>query len=157
MLSLEYYAAEAQRMEMEENMLGFKKAIANIAIHCVALYSYVYWSAGVVKTLLTETTLASKFNLQSDAEGCQDGGDQDPFDLDDFDDLEPEPRGSDRNRAVRHLKSILAWHAALESLSSSKYSKITGGELALGFLVIPDASFDIVNSDGVCEAYSRSL
>jgi hypothetical protein len=49
-------------MESEGDTLGFKRAIGKVSDCCGALYCYVSWSAGVVKTLLTKTTLASKFN-----------------------------------------------------------------------------------------------
>lgn len=61
-LALESHAAEAQKMESEGDTLGFKRAIGKVSDCCGALYCYVSWSAGAVKTLLTKTTLTSKFN-----------------------------------------------------------------------------------------------
>jgi hypothetical protein len=42
---------------------GFKKDLAMIAYWCHTLHRYVNWSARIVETLLTETSLSSVFNL----------------------------------------------------------------------------------------------
>ncbi|KAG1736312.1 hypothetical protein EDB19DRAFT_1829943 [Suillus lakei] len=108
------------------------------------------WGAGVVKTLLTETTLASKFNgFTTDAE--------DLYDSDESDDLEPESYESSGSRVLRHLTDIVASHAAIASLLTPICSKIIRGELSLGLLEIPHTSFDIAHLDDICEAYFTAL
>lgn len=141
-------------MESEGDTLRFKRAIGKVSDCCGALYCYVSWSASVVKTLLTKTTLASKFNgFTTDGNGGQDGGDKDLCDSDESDDLDPEPHESSGSRVLRYLKGIVAWHAATASLLTQKYSKIIHNELSLSLLEIPHASSDIANFDDICEAY----
>jgi hypothetical protein len=53
---------EAQNIENEGDALGFKRAMGEVSDWCTALYCYISWDAGVVKTLLTKTTLALKFD-----------------------------------------------------------------------------------------------
>ncbi|KAG1774532.1 hypothetical protein EV702DRAFT_529056 [Suillus placidus] len=72
-LKLESHAAEAQKMESEGDMLGFKTAIGTVSDCCTALYCYISWGTGVVKTLLKKTTLPSNFNgFTTNADGGQD-------------------------------------------------------------------------------------
>ncbi|KAG1763187.1 hypothetical protein EDD22DRAFT_846599 [Suillus occidentalis] len=73
----EFHAEEAQKMESDGESLGFKRAIGKVSDCCGALYHYVSWSAGVVKTMLTKTTLAFKFNgFTTGGDGDQDGEDK---------------------------------------------------------------------------------
>lgn len=99
-LTLESHAVEAQKMENERDTLGFKTAMGKVSDYCAALYCFVSWGAGVVKTLLTKTTLASKFNGFT----YGDGGDEDLYDSDESDDLNPEPRELSGGRVLRYLK-----------------------------------------------------
>ncbi|KAG1892017.1 hypothetical protein F4604DRAFT_1640851 [Suillus subluteus] len=148
-LMLERYAAEAQKMENEGDTLGFKTAMTQLS-DCAALNCFVSWGADVVKTLLTKTTLASKFYGFTDGQGDN----EDLYDSDESDNLNPEHRESSGGRVLRHLKGIAAWHAAIASLTTPTYSKIIRSELSLSLLEIPHASFDIANLDDIYEASS---
>lgn len=103
-LMLENHAAEAQKMENEGDTVGFKTAMAQVSDCCAALYCFVSWGADVVKTLPTKTTLASNFNGFTDGNG----GDEDLYDSDESDDLNPERYESSGGRVLRHLKGIVA-------------------------------------------------
>ncbi|KAG1805175.1 uncharacterized protein BJ212DRAFT_1469153 [Suillus subaureus] len=144
-LTLESHAVEAQKMENEGDTLGFKTAMGKVSDYCAALYCFVSWGAGVVKTLLTKTTLASKFN------GFTNGDDL--YDSDESDDLNPEPHESSGRRVLRYLKGIVAWHAAISIAYDADIFQITRSELSLSLLEIPHASFDIANLDDIYEAY----
>ncbi|KAG1873600.1 hypothetical protein DFJ58DRAFT_759202 [Suillus subalutaceus] len=147
-LMLERYAAQAQKMENEGDTLGFKTAMTQLSNCCAALNCFVSWDADVVKTLLTKTTLASKFYGFTDGHG----EDEDLYDSDESDDLNAESRESSGSHVLRHLKGIVAWHAAIASLTTPTYSKIIRSELSLSLLEIPHASFDIANLDDIYEA-----
>ncbi|KAG2042032.1 hypothetical protein BDR03DRAFT_978763 [Suillus americanus] len=138
-LMLENHAAEAQKMENEGETLGFKTAMAQVSDCCAALYCFVSWGADVVKTLPTKTTLASNFNGFTDGNG----GDEDLYDSDESDDLNPE----------RYESS----GGPVASLTTPTYSKIIRSELSLSLLEIPHASFDITDLDDIYEASFKAL
>jgi len=51
------------------------------------------------------------------------------------------------------LLAILAWQAAVVTLSSPTYSKITRGDLAIGLLEVPYCGSDIANLDDICQEF----
>ena len=53
--------------EARENNLTDKETVGLNEVHrwCYCLFAYVYWKEGVIKTLLTKTSLAHAFNLRS--------------------------------------------------------------------------------------------
>lgn len=157
-LELESYATEAQKRESEGDTLGFKSAMDTVSNRCTALFCYLTWGASVIKTLLTKTTLASNFNgFTPGGIPGQDVGDEDLYDPDESDDLNPEPYESSGGRVLRYLKSIIAWNTAIASLTTPIYSKIIRSELSLSLLEVPHASSDIANLDETCDAYFNSF
>ncbi|KAG1889553.1 hypothetical protein F4604DRAFT_1569243 [Suillus subluteus] len=163
-LLLESGAAEAQRMEEEKNTLGFKEAVDRVSDHCLMLLRYIYWKASIVETLLTKTTLASTFgklpcDLKVDSHSsycCQTNClNVDMYDSTESDDLLPEPCESDGHCVLRHLKAIVAWHMAVETLCSSRNSQVAHGKLVLGLLDVPHCGFEIASLDDIYEEYFK--
>ena len=61
--NLEDIVGTAADKKRKNDVEGFKKDLAMVAYWCHILHRYVNWSARIVETLLTETSLSSVFNL----------------------------------------------------------------------------------------------
>ncbi|EDR06078.1 uncharacterized protein LACBIDRAFT_294726 [Laccaria bicolor S238N-H82] len=90
---------------------------------CYCLHAYVHWKEGIVKTLLTRTSLAHAFDLpaplnrRGDAEPeMRREPDESDGQQDELAEMRREPNESDGQQVLRHLQAIVAWHAAAQSL-----------------------------------------
>ncbi|KAG2361744.1 hypothetical protein BDR07DRAFT_1408784, partial [Suillus spraguei] len=141
-LSLESCAKEALELERAKNAVKLRTALKSVSDSYSELFCYVYWDAGVLETLLTQTTLSSAFGLPIHTRV---GSDQD--DEDESGNLESGQPTSDGWRVLRHLKSVLASRAAVTELSLPSHRRILQSNFC--------NQFDITTLEEVCNAYFK--
>jgi hypothetical protein len=60
---------------------------------------------------------------------------------------------SDGHLVLRHLRAVLAWTAALDSLTSRKHLSIISGKLDIGLVHVPRASRDIAGIEVITDEF----
>ncbi|KAJ8583012.1 hypothetical protein M405DRAFT_829631, partial [Rhizopogon salebrosus TDB-379] len=161
LLHLENITETANKKRKNDNK-GFKEDLVQIAEWCIVLHGYVNWSARIVETLLTGTSLANAFSLPASVQrdGNDRSTDDDNADDDDDDnadddsaDMSREMDESDGHLVLRHLRAMLAWTAALNSLTSRKHLSIISGKLDIGLVHVPRASRDIAGIEVITDEF----
>ncbi|KAJ8584185.1 hypothetical protein M405DRAFT_936769 [Rhizopogon salebrosus TDB-379] len=123
---------------------GFREDLGMIGGWCLKLDFFTGWSACIVETLLTRTSLARAFGLRVAAQPCREYDDKDA----DYD-MSREPGKCDGHLVLRHLRAILAWSTALHSLASGEHLSIINGELDIGLLQFPHDGQDDISGINV--------
>jgi hypothetical protein len=68
-------------------------------------------------------------------------------------DMSREMNESDGHLVLRHLRAMLAWTAALNSLTSRKHLSIISGKLDIGLVHVPRASRDIAGIEVITDEF----
>ncbi|KAG2073686.1 hypothetical protein BDR04DRAFT_1116272 [Suillus decipiens] len=152
-IQFEYVTVNRSQSLFEQNTSRFRSrwkpytALAKVSDRCGALFSSLYWDAGVMETLLTKTTLTSAFGLLANIQAT--GGHKDRKDEYESNNLESRLRTSDGWRVLWHLKSTLAWHTAASKLSLSSYCHIVQSSLATGLVQALSKLLDPRTADNI--------
>ena len=66
-----------------------------------------------------------------------------------------ETNESDGHLVLRHLRAMLAWTTALDSLASPKHLSIINGKLDIGLVQVPHAGHDIARIEDIIDEFFK--
>ncbi|KIJ13056.1 hypothetical protein PAXINDRAFT_156651 [Paxillus involutus ATCC 200175] len=125
-----------------------RTAITELHIWCHYLYHFVQWKEGVVKILLTKTSLAD--TLGTSMEFVTTGDDtEEPADL------RREPNEAAGAHVLRYLRTVVAWHAALNKLCAMPFIKQVVEGLVIGVVEAPPCNATILPREVISREYHR--
>ncbi|KIM48631.1 hypothetical protein M413DRAFT_20991 [Hebeloma cylindrosporum] len=136
---------------MRETQVEERGAMEGVHGWCHRLYAFLHWKDGVVQILLTKTSLSKSFFLRNYHIALNTDG----SDPDGFADLRAVPGESEGEQVLRHLKSIVAWHAASVDLLDGRFRHVAQN-LAVGLVeATPNEPKPLTDEEVIQEYFRR--
>ncbi|KAF8414845.1 hypothetical protein L210DRAFT_852298 [Boletus edulis BED1] len=121
-------------------------AMRNLNQLCAALDYFISWEKGIVQSLLTKTNIVAGITttfMPEDRSNCK---------YDEIDELVQEPGETQGQQVYRYLRTIVAWHTAVRSLTEDAAIAQVLRNLQIGLVEVPPSSSTVLTLPQVSEA-----
>ncbi|KIK74708.1 hypothetical protein PAXRUDRAFT_835912 [Paxillus rubicundulus Ve08.2h10] len=140
----------ARQKKTTQNILTEEERTAITELHtwCHYLYHFVHWKEGVVKILLTKTSLADTLSTSMQITTTGD-------ETEELADLRREPNEAAGAQVLRYLRAVVAWHAALDKLCVMPFIKQVVEDLVIGVVEVPPCNTTILPREAISREHHR--
>ncbi|KAF8553934.1 hypothetical protein OG21DRAFT_1497340 [Imleria badia] len=125
-------------------------AVADVAVWCNSLYIFVFWKE-VLQDLLENTSLGEHLGGSLNFKDVKNEENEDDTEL------MPEPNEHTNKTVLRYLKTVVAWHAALEYLTDQRVSKRVTTNFLVGLVKVSPGNKSMLTAKELVPMYRRRI